>query len=408
MKKQSTMYAVKYAPTFSLHDTLSIMCFISWRWAEGDRFGILEGPYNFVPDPNLPLPQKVYDTLPMRELALNRAASLLERARKENRKLAILWSGGVDSTSIIAAFRLAGASTSDLIILHTNDSIQEYLRGYLKMKNEDGFLMKCYSWEDSLSAYESLGDSVIFVTGWCADQLFGSIVNGNFPELYDTLWKDGMRKVIRGTIDRVNNSESYARVFRFLMRNPLSVKDSEIDMFLDEFDAYAKKIGIELKYTCDATWLANFGIKWSHVSRDLQLTMENDEQRKNVVNFYDDISFQEWAMVNYRKYHLHNQVLDTENYKRVLKEIVFEYFKDETFLKMKGKQNSWSSVVPGSILRYAPMRIWDTEKGFLSIDIRQQNKETLFERQEMNTRKALLPYLKKSVDRERFLSGEVW
>jgi hypothetical protein len=394
----SKLFAAKYISLCSLHDTLSILGVIFWANAEADRFGILndKSPYNFVVDKTIPLPNlsptKEYK---MRTIVLNRAYEILTKARKNKKKIAILWSGGVDSTCALAALLLVGAKKEEIIVLCTNDSINEYQRGYMTLKNEYNLDFNVYEWTNSLKIYDMFGTDVYFVTGWCADQLFGSNVNLIYPKLYRHFWKDGLKHIITNHI--VN-------------KMGVKLEEKEINNAIEEFEMYSKRLGLPLKYTCEALWMMNFCIKWSHVSRDFAMTILSDAQRENIINFYESIDFQEWSISNYKEFHKHNQALDFKNYKRPFKEIIYELFKDKFYLDNKGKVNSWISIRKG--LQYSFMTIWDADGKFITHDIlnsdRNYDTKDPMMIQKLNKRKYSLPYLKDWVDKEKFLAAEVW
>lgn len=391
------LYDVKYAQLFCFNDPISIIGRAFWRWSEADRFGIMNDglPYNFIPNPAKPIPTVKSSSPPLRDLCLARAEKLLARARSENKKIAILWSGGVDSTSIIASLYLVGATKDDLIIVHTDQSINEYQEGFLDMTYKFKFDMRRYVWNDCVNFFTKLGHDVIFVVGWCADQLFGSDVNQRHPELYLHEWKNGLRTIVSKTFANARHVTTG------------EVTREKIVNAVEAFGDYAQKIGIELKYTCEALWLFNFGIKWSHVSNDFILTLDDPVQRNNTVTFYEDITFQEWTLANYKSFHEHNQNTDIKYYKRPLKELIFEMFKDKNYLNNKGKGASWKSQNPVH-MQYSPMRIYD-EEGIHTYDLSAGDEnESYFTRQLLNRRKYMLPYLKPHIDVEKYLAGQNW
>ena len=262
--------------------------------------------------------------------------------------------------------------------------------------------MKLMSWENSIDTYNTLGHDVFFVIGWCADQLFGSNVNLRYPDQYTTEWKDGLKYIINDfLIDALR----------------IKLNNKEVNDTIEVFDDYAKQLNIDLKYTCDALWLFNFGIKWSHVSRDFVMTLTDPEQRKNVITFYDTLDFQEWSLSNYKDFHKHNQSFDVTYYKRPLKEISYEVFKDENYLNNKGKGNSWKSFVTSANnvekVQYSKLTIWDAEDGIIQYDLNvtpeyPTEPEEIYLAELRNRRKFMQPYMKKDVEEIRYLSGEYW
>ncbi|WP_455655187.1 hypothetical protein [Phascolarctobacterium sp.] len=383
------LYACKYAPAFGYDDPLSIIGRIFWQWSEPDRYGILNeySPYNFK-TMERPLPTGMEKGLDFREICLKVAREIIAKAG--NKRICVLWSGGVDSTAIVCSLLLAGVDPQQLILAHTHASVREYPYFFLVMKEKLKIKSLQYSWTLSLEQYAQLGSNVLFVTGWCADQLFGSNVNQRYPELYQVDWQTGLKKMIK---DRDIKGV---------------VTDRQIDENLYRFGVYADKIGLPIRYTCEALWLFNFAIKWSHVSMDLKLTLIDPVQKENAINFYEDMDFQEWSIEHYQEFYLHNQSTDVVNYKRPLKELIYEYTKDKTYLENKGKVNSWCSAV--ARIQYSPFCILDDD-GYHHLDLMADTEisrkyTSTIDKQEANRRYYMLDYLKEGVDIERFLVVE--
>lgn len=387
------LIACKYAPLHTVSDPLSMIGSIFWRWVEPDRFGILNkySPYNLKVREDGILPTRIVPKESMEQLCLIRAEEI--KAKYENMPIVVLWSGGVDSTCILCSLLAVGLNP---IILCTNESILEAPKLYERFKKE-GRTIELFSWFMGTKIYDRIFEKygeVCYVIGWCADQLFGSNVNLRYPHLYTKNFKDGFREILR---DRKAGKILSKKV---------------IDSNLDVFEDYAKEIGLPIEYTCEALWLFNFAVKWSHVSIDFKLVLPNDLYRKNVINFFEDARFQDWSIANYKEFHKHNQTLDVASYKRPLKNVIFDYTKDEDYLLNKGKVNSWSGRNSKSLLQYTPFCILDDD-GFHTLDLMAATEESKdhvqsLHRQEINRRLYLKDYLKEGVDFERFLSLEKW
>ena len=384
------LIACKYAPIYTVDDPLSMIGTIFWRWAEPDRFGKLNSgsPYNFKVREDMVLPTFKTPKETMEELCLKRA----EELKKEygNKQIVLLWSGGVDSTCILCSLLTVGLKP---IVLCTRESIQEAPSIY-DFLNKNGVRFEIFSWLERSKIYHKVFDKygeVVYILGWCADQLFGSNVNLNYPHLYTTDYKYGFKEILK---DR--------RVWNEL-------PESKIDENIELFGEYAKEIGIPIEYTCEGLWLYNFAVKWSHVSLDFKLVLPKDEYRKYVINFFEDVRFQNWAVANYKEFHKHNQTLDVANYKRPLKNVIFDYTKDEDYLLNKGKVNSWKNRDIKAI-QTSDLCILDDD-GFHMFDLMIPTEYSNYflmqlNRQEANRRYYLKDYLKEGVDVERFLFME--
>lgn len=378
------LIACKYAVLLPYAtDTLSVIGSIFWRWAEPDRFGILneESPYNFIQNPNKELPKRNTPKETIQDLCLIIAKEIID---KVDREIVVSWSGGVDSTCIICSLILAGIPKSQLIVVYTQESIDENPNFYNWLRN-NGYKMIKYSWTLSKKLYPMFPDAT-FITGWCADQLFGSNVNQRYPELYDKDYKDGLRYII--------------------LNRRIYDNTDIVDKAINKFGEYANRIELPIKYTCDALWLFNFAVKWSHVCMDINLTLPLEKQRENSINFFEDIRFQEWSIANYQNFYKHNQSTDIESYKKPLKEVIYSLNKDEDYLKNKGKVNSWTSS--GQFrLAYTDMCIYDKD-GYHILDLQADTPNSVkykhpYHRQEANRRWYLKDYLKDWVDIEEYL-----
>ena len=385
------LIACKYAPIIENNDILSVIGSIFWGWTEPDRFDILnkDSPYNLAPMPNKELPKGIAPKETFEEICLNVAKEFIDK--NSDKEIVLFWSGGVDSTAIICSLIMAGISKSQLTIIYTPESIEENKNFYQWLLNNNYRMIK-YNWIATREIVEKFPYAV-FTTGWCADQLFGSNVNQAYPHLYTVDYKDGFKEILND---------------RYFSKN-LSI--SEIDNCISKFGEYAEQIGMPIKYTCDALWLFNFCVKWSHVRDDLNLTLRTDDQRSRSFCFFEDMRFQEWSIANYHNLYKHNQSTDVEYYKKPLKDLIYSFNHDEEYYKNKGKVNSWKST--GKLGVYSTFCIHD-EEGYHEYDLTMDtpaSKNILHtgHKMELNKRWYLKDYLKDWVDKEKFLKDyTIW
>lgn len=379
------LISCKYAPIIENTDPLSLIGSVFWSWAEADRFGILNkySPYNFVTNPIKEKFNFTTTTKTMEELVDNRACEIIKKSIKNNKKIVVLWSGGIDSTAIICSFIKNGCTKDQLILMYTNISIKEYPLMYNSLR-KTGYRMLKFNWINRKKAFAMFPNDY-FIIGWCADQLFGSNVNQMYPEEYRKNFKEGLTNIL-------------------IKRN--NIKKELFSDSLDLYEDYAKSLGVELKYTCDALWLFNFAVKWSHVSMDLYMNFDNPKQRENIINFFEDINFQEWSFTHYQEFHKEHQK-DPKLYKKPLKNYIYSFNKDEEYLNTKGKLNSWGNSGFKAIL-YDNLTIVDTE-GCHIIDL---NKPTPWSKElkhlenikNANRMYYLLDYIKPNIDIEKIKS----
>src|SRR6056300_1006790 len=107
------------------------------------RKGTLDTPWNAPSNPLYAMPELKFinDTLP--DLMDNRAVELYNEAKRTNKKLAVMWSGGIDSTGVLSAF-LKNIPTIDhemievvlttLSIFENKEYWLKYINGKLKQR----------------------------------------------------------------------------------------------------------------------------------------------------------------------------------------------------------------------------------------------------------------------------------
>ena len=201
-----------------------------------------------------------------------------------NKKIYVLWSGGIDSsTALLGIWRYARHlfNQSRVIVLHTESSTNESPFIYKWMLENNIQAEQVSSVIEFLKGQSQAPDSItndnnnIYVTGELGDQIMGNFYNmGAFPLLNDEvnfLSKD---------------------VFSFL--NPIEDKERKDSWY--EFSRLIydnRKTDIETVF--DLLSWANFTCKYEHPKYRLWLSTG---RKKPTYNFFDTYEFQNWAMNN--------------------------------------------------------------------------------------------------------------
>ena len=362
-------------------DTLSVIGNATADLAVADRFGILNdgSPWNIHPDPTKPVPKIPDKTLSLRDICVARAAELIERGRKEGKKLAFLCSGGVDSTAMVCSAILAGIKPNEIIIVYTRNSITEYPE-FFRLIHRWGY-QGCLNSSDTFEESFKKIQPALMIHGWCADQLFGSLVDQKFPDYVHYPVRPG-----------------YKQILQFIFPDkPKKVITEHIDKYVE----YAKRaVGIDLKYTCQLSWFYNFASKWTYVSNYPKCFTEDEVVRNNSIVFFDTIPFQEWALSNYENLN-DRDFEDPKQYKSALKQVILEVMKDKDYCNNKGKVTSWR--MSGLLLPNAKLKVYGPD-GYTYIDICKQtySKNPIRDRFTSLAYESL-NYLKENVDREKYI-----
>lgn len=297
-------------------DPMSVMNRLFCGWVVRDRFNILNKYQPFVfadgADP-IPTPDP---TLTIADICDAKAQEILSTGQH----ITVMWSGGVDSTAIVAAFLRNGIAKDQLTIAHAPSSVEEY-PWMFKHLQEQGYT---FALAERLSDYINTVSDGLIVSGWCADQLFGSNIHLRNLDLYNLPWIDGMKQAF---VDR-----------------KIALSAKSFDVLADVWGNYAEALGVKIEQWCEFAWLYNFGCKWSYVSEDTKLSLLKQESRDRVVNFFEDQHFQSWSMAHVCDLRDVNVNRIRKYYKRPLKQYIYSYTADPDYLLRKGKVNSWALV----------------------------------------------------------------
>ncbi len=240
----------------------------------------------------------------MPALMLSRAERICEAVKNSGRRMFVLWSGGVDSTAVLLALlEVLGGYHSCLTVLHTASSILEYPKFYRDRIVSGGVDTRMVNGFYLYEAWLEAAVHNVVVSGYPADQLFGSIVTAEHPERYFRDW----RGYIHG------------------------------DAAIGQFEAAFRNYGLPVSTYAEFQWFMNFAARWPVVNADVLCHIA--KQEKHTINFFDTPEFQQFSVANFDR-HLHIDQTIPRNYKRSLKEFCHSLFPDREYLYGYGKVDS--------------------------------------------------------------------
>lgn len=259
-----------------------------------DRTGLIKTPVNAVVPKQLELP--AYDdnfSLSYKDCCSLRVLELVELQDKLNVPIQLLYSGGIDSSLILASFidTLGVAETAKRVeILLSQESIQEnpwmwtkFIRPHFKILNSENF--RTY-----------LTTSSIVTAGECNDQLLGG-------DLY--------RHLVPWGGDGVLNKSYDSDLITGYMSHRGMTKE-EIDCWYSLLSTSVSKAPCPITTVGDWWWWITFSCKWSTVYfRIFKSTPENSPLDENYLTnyyqlFYANDNFQKWSMKNRSQKHQGN------------------------------------------------------------------------------------------------------
>jgi len=294
-----------------------------------DRTDAVSMPLKTTILPHMAMPEFVKYDKSFEEICDDRAKYLLNKAKQDNRKIAVMYSGGVDSTLILVSLlkNAKKEELKDITVLLSDSSIKENPSFYYD------YIINNFNCVSSYRFPYYLGDDNYFmVSGENADQLFGSQVNDHYTRNnpYSDLFQP---------IENVKDKIIYW--FQQRIKDDYNVKYAE-DVF-GLFEKIVAKAPIPLDNAYKFFWWINFATKWQSVYvRILPYSVNKNtiKLEENYTTFYHPKEFQLWAMNNTDSF-----VLDKPGTsKYVAKQIICDFTKDYSYMK-KPKLGSLALIV---------------------------------------------------------------
>lgn len=248
-----------------------------------DRTGVITTPIKtkVLPMAVMPAFQKIDNSFS--DVCDARAKELLTKAEQTNRKLVVMYSGGVDSTLILCSL-LKNATDEQLknvIVLLNQDSIDEnpnFFRDYIIKK------FNCIS--SYKFSYYMGNDNFIFTSGENGDQLMGS-----------TLIREYRKKKIPDDVFKSVEGNEHLIIDFFKTQGGSIYSENLFHLYKKMADAAPIEIDTIYKYF----WWMNFCLKWQNVYVRMLVFSQHRSTLKldeNYTSFYGTQDFQLWAMNN--------------------------------------------------------------------------------------------------------------
>lgn len=246
-----------------------------------------------------------------------RGREIVGEARRTNRKIQLLWSGGIDSTAAaVAIFKALRADNPDdrnlLQIVGTHESKREYrkfFRQYVKKRGR---------WNQTQAVAKELKSTELIVTGEHGDQLIGSDkALGLSQAQRDAPWREGLDAMLRAQLASPERAEA---VMAYLEPQIAKAPVTVVTLF-------------------DVLWWLNFSLKWQAVSYRLPAAVQPRDVPDIVAttrHFFRTAGFEAWALA-----HPGVRQFDAwTRYKWPLKAYIAEFTGDRDYERRKEKEPS--------------------------------------------------------------------
>lgn len=298
---------------FRWDDAISLFCRKEQFGFLADRFGYLNKftKINAAAISENKFPSSLC-TLTLPEIMLQRATEISTYCKKHNCKCGVLWSGGCDSTGILTSFLAVCEDLSFLTVLHTASSVNEYKEFYDLLVRNNIKTVQYSSLDIYKEALNYSNQNNIVITGFPADQLFGSIVGQYYSK--DTT-KEHFSVWLKD--DQYYNGNL---VFK--------EADTAIQQYEEAFSYY----NIPIKTIAEFLWFNNFALKWDYVCNWIPCVTHS--QSDNILSFYNTYDFECWSVSNFDILHKYDQK-DYRNYKIQLKDFIYSITKLQSIYNLR-------------------------------------------------------------------------
>jgi hypothetical protein len=334
--------------------------FFAANFSITDRISNVKFPINTKLIDECKLPDLVPVDYSFDELCERRARQLIDHAKNTNRKLVIMYSGGIDSTLILVSILKVATDIElkqNILVLLNGHSIAENHKFYHE------HIIKKFKTESSYLFHAFLGnDKYVMVNGEGGDQLFGSAVSANIFKSKGAgfIFHEPTTEIISGVfMEQIKDEEASQKITSVLNR-------------------VVAASPVEIKTVYHYFWWINFALKWQSVyarsvaytDAKFQATVKPED---NYFIFFGTPEMQLWTMNNTDKL-----IKDTwSSYKYVCKDIIYDFNGDADYRDNKLKLGSLISVVSTKPIAKAvgpgwqfymneyPENIWEDDNDFI-------------------------------------------
>ena len=299
-----------------------------------DRTGTVALPLAFhVVDPLLPMRS---NTATYADCCDLRATQLMQQAEDSNKQIYIMWSGGVDSTTMMTAFlrnATAQQQRQRITVMMSQNTTKENPRFFKR------FVLGRLKYETSLNFVDRFAEEdSMFIHGQCNGQLFGDMDEFSNPYFMNQpyagipLWQHHLED--KPTPELIS-----------AMWGHKSFKPELIEVAKDVVELSARSVGLELQNLHQfACWYKLCFVVQHCQLRPIALLNHNVGQRQEsltqkVQSFYVSKDFDQWAMQRLTTLGEHCKIQRLES-----RDYIRSFDSDQDYFENMQKVNSGSSL----------------------------------------------------------------
>ena len=275
-------------------------------WMPVDRTGTLN-EFNWKYDP---IPQEISDAKSWDECCISRAEELWSYGKP----ITVFWSGGIDSSVVFLSLRETMPSDGELCVRYSQQSIDEFPALYETVKEfSDPFLSSSVDYFDP----HYLKQDVTFVSGECADPIFGT----DSVKKYEDMMNDPWDSILY-----------FENLWNVPIEKPSRYRISSL------LEMHIEKCPIEIRTVFDIYWWISFCFKWTFLDRVIPVFyFQNDgEDVHKHYSFFNTEDFQKWSMHYHHLKHQNTWL----SYKQPAKDFIYNFTGDKEYQINKTKEPS--------------------------------------------------------------------
>ena len=300
-----------------------------WR----PRHGTFPNPWRSVSQSEFAAPAFAFTPDSFDDIADSRALELIEEAKRTQRQLLVLWSGGIDSTFVLASFiKNMSPEDRDLIVVCCNfTSILENTNFYI---NHISNKLECMDYR-SFDLTPELLNKYIIIHGDPAD-----CIQGNSLPAYAQFIADGTHKQ-----PWKNHVKALKQSCQMHTSNPHHVEGFG-EWFVDRVSENLEEVAPENVTTvADWWWWTYYNFKWEfscqrpfYFSRHDPTTEFTKEQIADYARntYFNTADWQMWSYTNLQEL----VGMDRSTHKILARNYIFELDRDEVYYETKIKMGA--------------------------------------------------------------------
>jgi hypothetical protein len=366
---------------------------LSLRFSASDftaRRGDWATPWPMVQEPTYAMPD--YDAAFRKSFAQvsdERALQVRDLIRSTDKRVALYYSGGLDSTVAAVALlkNLSAEELGKLAICTSLEGVMENPNFYRRHLRD-----KVRIFDSARTRYDDLiAHGYYTITADTGDSIFGTEqmtqLLFSYRELVDKLPAEARERLRKLCDDPTIGEQPYERFADLI----ISYLDTEQDpglgrWFYEKLVRNIKSSGVPIHSLHDFFWWFIFNVKYMHCALRGALFYHRGGDLKaaiqdKIINWFNSADYQRWSMVNNNNGQKIRNNLST-TYKWAARQYIYDYDGNEWYLKFKLKLGSFQLLLRSNARKHSSVFGLDTDYRvytFEDAQVRRQVEQRLLE-----------------------------